>query len=104
MFAVVDIAGFQEIVKEGATLRVPLHADDSGKKIKFENVLLVADGDKVTFGAPYIAGATIEVEVIKHGKEDKVRIQKFQRRKRYRRVKGHRQAYTEVKVTGIKAK
>lgn len=103
MFAIVDIAGFQEKVEKGMKLKVPLQASDSGKTLTFENVLLVADGDNVKVGAPNVSGASVEVKVLNHGKGDKIRIQKFKRRKRYRRVKGHRQDYTEVEVTKITA-
>lgn len=101
MFAIVDIAGFQEKVEKGMKLKVPLRASDSGKTLTFENVLLVADGDDVKIGAPNVSGASVEVKVLNHGKGDKIRIQKFKRRKRYRRVKGHRQDYTEVEVMKI---
>ena len=103
MFAIVDIAGFQEKVEKGLRLKVPLHAADSGKTLTFDNVLLIADGDNVKIGAPNVAGASVEVKVLKHGKADKIRIQKFKRRKRFRRVKGHRQDYTEVEVVKITA-
>ena len=103
MFAIVDIAGFQEKVEKGMKLKIPLQAQDSGKTLIFDKVLLVADGDDVKVGAPTVSGASIEVNVLNHGKGDKIRIQKFKRRKRYRRVAGHRQNFTEVEVTGIKA-
>ena len=103
MFAIVDIAGFQEKVEKGMKLKVPLQASDAGKTLTFSNVLLVADGDDVKVGAPTVSGASIEVKVLNHGKADKIRVQKFKRRKRYRRVKGHRQDYTEVEVMKINA-
>ena len=103
MFAIVDIAGFQEKVEKGMKLKIPLQASDSGKTITFDKVLLVSDGDDVKVGAPTVKGASIEVNVLNHGKGDKIRIQKFKRRKRYRRVKGHRQDYTEVEVMKITA-
>ena len=101
MFAIVDIAGFQEKVEKGMKLKIPLRASDSGKNIIFDKVLLIADGESVKVGAPTVSGASIEVKVLSHGKGDKIRIQKFKRRKRYRRVKGHRQDYTEVEVMKI---
>jgi large subunit ribosomal protein L21 len=103
MFAIVDIAGFQEKVEKGTTLKVPLQKSDAGKKVTFGTVLLVADGENITVGTPSISGASIEAEIVSHGRSDKIRVQKFQRRKRYRRVKGHRQDYTEVKITKITA-
>lgn len=104
MFAIVEIAGFQEKVEKGMRLKVPLQMADTGKSITFGNVLMVVDGSAVTIGAPYVAGTSVEVKVLKHGREDKIRIQKANKRKRYRRVAGHRQNFTEVEVTGISAK
>ena len=103
MFAIVDIAGFQEKVEKGMKLHVQLQDADVGKTLTFPNVLLVADGDDVKVGAPVVAGASVEAKVLSHGKDDKIRIQKFKRRKRYRRVAGHRQKYTEVEVMKITA-
>ena len=101
MFAVVDIAGFQEIVKEGDMLKVPTLQGEKGKKMVFANVLLLADGDALTFGLPHVAGASVEAEVLGDGRHDKIRVVKVRRRKRYRRVHGHKQGYTEIKVTKI---
>lgn len=103
MFAIVDIAGFQEKVEKGMKLRVPLLPSEAGKNVTFEKVLLIADGSDVTVGAPLVSGASVEAKVLSHGKADKIRVQKFKRRKRYRRVKGHRQDYTEVEVMKITA-
>lgn len=103
MFAIVDIAGFQEKVEKGMKLQVPLHDAEVGKTVQVANVLLISDGDTVTVGSPLISGASIELKILSHGKGEKIRIQKFKRRKRYRRVKGHRQNYTEVEVMGINA-
>lgn len=101
MFAVVNIAGFQEMVKEGQTIKVPHLDAEKGKKVVFKDVLLMGKGDDLTFGSPMINGATVEVEVVSHGRADKVRVVRMRRRKRFRRVKGHRQQFTEVKVTKI---
>lgn len=103
MFAIVDIAGFQEKVEKGMKLKIPLQCSDVGNRLMFEKVLLVSDGDTVKVGSPTVSGASVDVKVIGHGQGDKIRIQKFKRRKRYRRVKGHRQDYTEVEVMNISA-
>jgi large subunit ribosomal protein L21 len=104
MFAVVDIAGFQEKVTQGAKLRVPLIAGEAGKAVTFDKVLLLAKSeDEVTVGAPYVAGATVEAKVLGHGKGEKVMILKMHRRKRYRRFKGHRQSYSEIEITKIRS-
>jgi len=102
MYAIVDIAGFQEKVSVGDKLQVPLHDAEKGKKILFEKVLLVSDGDNLSFGNPTVGGASVEAKVIEHGKGDKIRIVKTMRRKRYKRTKGHRQDYTSIEITGIK--
>jgi large subunit ribosomal protein L21 len=104
MFAVVDIAGFQEKVEEGGTYRVPLHSLDAGKTLTLERVLLLVDGDAVTIGSPLIAGAAIQAEVIGHGRGEKIRVVKAKRRKRYRRVHGHKQDYTDIRVQKISLK
>lgn len=104
MFAVVDIAGFQEMVSEGDKLRVPTLDAEEGKKVTIDSVLLVSDGDKsVTTGKPTIDGATVELKILSHGRDKKIRIFKMKKRKRYRRTAGHRQGFTEVEVVKINA-
>lgn len=102
MFAVVDIAGFQEKVQVGDTLTVPTLDAEPDKKLTFGNVLmLVGDGGEVTLGAPFVEGASVEVKVTGHGRGDKIRVFKMRRRKRYMRTKGHRQGHTTVEVMKI---
>jgi len=103
MFAIVDIAGFQEKVSEGETIRVPLLSEETGKKVIFKKVFLVSKGGSdVKIGTPYVSGATVEAKVLEHGKAKKIRVFKMKRRKRYRRVKEHRQDYSDIEITGIK--
>jgi large subunit ribosomal protein L21 len=104
MYAVVDIAGFQEKVSKGDSLKVPLQDSVAGKAVVFEKVLMLADGDNVQVGMPFIAGASVEATVVSHGRHDKIRVQKMHKRKRYRRVHGHKQDFTLIEVTGINAK
>jgi large subunit ribosomal protein L21 len=102
MFAIVEIAGTQEKVEKGMKLKVPLHHEaKENDNLTFDKVLLLSDGNGVKIGAPLLSGASVEAKVIRHGRGDKIRIVKAHRRKRYRRVKGHRQHYTEIEVTGI---
>ena len=102
MFAVVDIAGFQEKVSEGDKLRVPLLSEKEGGKVTFDKVLLVSKSDSdVKIGTPYVSGASVEAKVLSHGKDKKIRVFKMKRRKRYRRTQGHRQDFTEIEVTKI---
>lgn len=103
MFAIVDIAGFQEKVSVGDTLSVPLQDAEEGKKLVFSNVLLIAKDGDVSIGKPFIDGASVEVKVLGHGKSRKIRVFKMRRRKRYMRTKGHKQQNTTIEVTGIKA-
>jgi len=103
MFVVVDIAGFQEKVQEGDTLRVPRLDVEEGKTVTFKDVLLVAKSDDdVILGTPTVSGATVEAKVDGHGRGEKIRVFKMKRRKRYRRLQGHRQDYTDIEVTKIK--
>jgi len=102
MFAVVSIAGFQEMVKEGEYLKVPLQETEKDKKVTFSDVLLVSkEGGELMIGAPFVKGASVEAEVMEHGRDAKIRVVKFRRRKRYMRVKGHRQDHTVIKITKI---
>lgn len=102
-FAIIDIAGTQEKVEEGATLRVPLMPVKEGEKIKLDNVLLVSDGSKGTkVGSPYVSGASVEVKVLGDEKGDKIRVFTMKHRKRCRKTQGHRQKYTKVEVVKIK--
>ncbi|MDB4978790.1 MAG: ribosomal protein [Candidatus Peribacteria bacterium] len=102
MFAIVDISGSQEKVTVGDTLKVPLQVDEAGNNVFFDKVMMISDGDNVTFGAPLIDGAKVEAKVLAHGRYDKIRVVKMMKRKRYRRVKGHKQHYTNIEITGIK--
>ena len=103
MYAIVEIAGFQEKVSKGDKLKVPLLKEEPEGAVKFENVLMLADGDKVQVGLPFLSGVSIEAKVLSHGRGKKIRIQKAHRRKRYRRVAGHRQDFTEIEITKIAA-
>ncbi|MFA6522976.1 MAG: 50S ribosomal protein L21 [Candidatus Peribacteraceae bacterium] len=101
MFAIVDIAGTQELVEQGMKLQVPLLGEKEGTSVTFDKVLLIADGEDIAVGTPFVSGASVAAKVLGTGRGDKIRIQKAHRRKRYRRVKGHRQGYTEIEVTKI---
>ncbi len=103
-FAIVDIAGFQEKAEKGMKFRVPRLAGEAGAPVTFEKVFLFVKGDDdVQIGKPTLAGTVVEAKILGHGKADKIRVFKMRRRKRFRRLKGHRQQYTEIEVTGITA-
>ena len=104
MQAVIKTGGKQYKVSEGDILRVEKLTAKEGESLKLENVLALVDGDKTTIGAPTVKGANVDVSVVSHGKHDKVMIFKMKRRKHYRKTQGHRQNFTELKVTKINAK
>jgi len=76
----------------------------AGDKVKFDKILLVGEGESVKIGTPYVDGTQVEAEVTRQGRADKVKIIKFRRRKHSQKKQGHRQLFTEVKITGIKTK
>jgi len=103
MYAIVEIAGHQFKVEKDQKVFVNRLATEEGKKVSFDNVLLLADGDKVTVGAPAIGGAQVSAKVLKHLKGDKVIVFKKKRRKGYRVKNGHRQSLTEIVIESIVA-
>jgi large subunit ribosomal protein L21 len=103
MYAVIKTGGKQYRVAAGDKLRVEKLAGDVGAEISLGEVLLVAGGEATKVGTPTIAGASVTATVVEHGLGDKVRIFKMRRRKHYKKSQGHRQAYTEIRITGINA-
>jgi large subunit ribosomal protein L21 len=103
MYAIFRALGKQFRAEKGQTLRLPLMDAEPGSTVKFDEVLLTADGDDITAGSPLVKGAVVEAEVIGDGKEKKLYVFKFKRRKNYRRKTGHRQKFTEVRVTDVRA-
>ncbi|MBT8243662.1 50S ribosomal protein L21 [Winogradskyella sp.] len=103
MYAIVEIAGHQFKVEKDQKVFVNRLATEEGKKVSFDNVLLIADGDNTAIGAPAIDGAQVSAKVLKHLKGDKVIVFKKKRRKGYRVKNGHRQALTEIVIEGITA-
>jgi large subunit ribosomal protein L21 len=104
MYAVIKTGGKQYRVVPGEKLKVEKLAGDVGSDIVIDQVLMVADGDNVTVGAPVVAGASVKATVVSHGRHDKVMIFKMRRRKHYRKTQGHRQDYTEIQIQQIAAK
>ena len=101
MYAVIATGGKQYRVEKDGVLRIEKLDAEPGASVDFDQVLLVADGDKITLGKPLVAGAKVSATVEKHGKGDKVVIVKFRRRKHYKRAGTHRQPYTQVRITAI---
>ncbi|MDH5258240.1 MAG: 50S ribosomal protein L21 [Gammaproteobacteria bacterium] len=103
MYAVIKTGGKQYRVTEGQTLKVEKLDAEKGSSIDLSEVLMVADGENIKIGAPLVAGGKVSATIEDHGRGDKVRIIKFNRRKHFRKQMGHRQSYTEIKITGISA-
>ena len=103
MYAVIASGGKQYRVQEGAIVRVEKLEAAEGASVEFNQVLLVGAGADLKLGAPFLSSAKVTGTVAKHGRNDKVRIVKFRRRKHYKREGTHRQPWTEVKITSIVA-
>ena len=103
MYAVIATGGKQYRVTKDTVLRVEKLDAEPGSTVEFGEVLLVGEGANVQLGKPRLAGSKVVATVVRHGKGKNVSIVKFRRRKHYMRQKGHRQMFTEIKVTDISA-
>ncbi len=103
MYAVIESGGKQYRVSEGETLRVEKLAGPAGTKISFGPLLVTDDAGGVSVGRPTVGGMTVEAEIVEQGLGKKIIIFKYKRRKSYRRKAGHRQPFTAVKITAIRA-
>jgi large subunit ribosomal protein L21 len=101
MYAVIKTGGKQYKVAPGETLKIESLDAEVGNTVAFEEVLMVSNGDQLTVGTPIVAGGVVKAEVLSHGRGDKIRIVKHRRRKHYHKEQGHRQNFTEVKITDI---
>ena len=101
MYAVFQSGGKQHRVTEGQIVRLEKLEAATGDVVEFDQVLMVSDGSDVKIGAPLVSGGKVTAEIVDHGRGDKVKIVKFRRRKHSRKQQGHRQWFTEVKITGI---
>jgi large subunit ribosomal protein L21 len=101
MYAIIATGGKQYKVTKGEILQVETLKADVGAPVEFDQVLMVADGEKFDIGAPYVKGAKVVGEVTEHGRGEKIDIIKFRRRKHYMRKQGHRQNFTAVKITSV---
>jgi len=104
MYAVIKTGGKQYKVAAGDKVKVEKLTGDVGSTVVIDKVLLIADGEATTVGAPLVAGAKVNATVVSHGRGDKVMIFKMRRRKHYRKTQGHRQSYTEIQIDTISAK
>ena len=103
MYAVIATGGKQYRVEKNGVLRIEKLDAAPGATVEFDHVLLIADGERVTVGKPRVAGGKVLAQVESHGQGDKVPVVKFRRRKHYLRMKNHRQQYTQVRITDIRA-
>ena len=103
MYAVFKTGGKQYRVSEGETLKIEKLEVEPGKKVTFNEVLMIADGENVQIGSPLVDKASVEAKVISQGKGKKVNILKFKRRKQSMKRQGHRQLFTEIQIGKIKA-
>lgn len=101
MYAIFRTTGKQFRAEPGRTVRIPSVDAAPGTKLTFEEVLLGSDGKTVRAGTPLVKGARVEAEVVRHGKEKKIIVFKFKRRKNYARKRGHRQGFTEVRISAV---
>lgn len=101
MYAIVDHAGKQIRIEPGQEVKVPRTPGESGTNIQLERVLLLHDGSSTLVGRPTVAGASVDATILEQGRERKIIVFKFKRRKGYRRTMGHRQAFTTLRINAI---
>jgi large subunit ribosomal protein L21 len=100
-YAIIRTAGKQFRVETGKKVRLPSLQGEAGASVRFDEVLVGSDGKSVQTGTPLVNGASVTGEIVRHGLGDKIVVFKFKRRKNYARKQGHRQGYTEVRITDI---
>jgi large subunit ribosomal protein L21 len=101
MYAVIASGGKQYRVAPGDVIRVEKLSAEEGSNVDFSNVLMINDGESISVGTPFVEGSSVTAKVKSQGRGKKIQILKFHRRKQYRKLTGHRQAYTEVEITAI---
>ena len=101
MYVIFRALGKQFRAEKGQTVRVPLMDAEPGSKVTFDEVLLSSDGETINAGTPLVKGAKVVAEVVGMGKEPKIYVWRFKRRKNVRRKTGHRQKFTEVRITDV---
>lgn len=101
MYAIIQSGGKQYKVAEGDVVSLEKLPGEVGEKVEFDRVLMVANGEDISVGKPFIDGAKVSAELAEHGRGKKVKIIKFRRRKHSMKQQGHRQYFTKVKITGI---
>jgi len=104
MYAIVEVSGFQYRVEPNATIRVPRLDKKVGEEVTLSNVMLFSDGKRVKVGRPFLEGARVNGVIVAQGRGEKLVVFKFKRRKGYKKKTGHRQDFTEIKVSSVEAK
>jgi large subunit ribosomal protein L21 len=103
MYAVIKTGGKQYRVATGEKIKVESLVGDVGQQVTLDRVLAIGNGAEMSIGTPFLAGATVLATVVSHGRHDKVRIFKMQRRKHYQKRQGHRQNYTEIEIGAVRS-
>ncbi len=103
MYAVIETGGKQHKVTEGEVLKIEKLNAEVGAEVTFDKVMMVKNDDQVTVGQPYVENASVTAEVLEQGKDKKIIVFKYKRKKNYQRMKGHRQLYTAVRIKAIAA-
>jgi len=102
-YAIIKTGGKQYRVSEGDTIRVEKIQGEVGSSIELDEVLMLGGGDDVSVGTPLVSGAKVTAEIVAQDRAKKIIVFKMKRRKNYRRKQGHRQPYTELRITGVSA-
>jgi len=102
MYAIFKTAGKQFKAEPGRLVKIPSVSAEPGSKLTFGDVLLGSDGEAIKAGTPLVKGASVTAEVVRHGKEKKIVVFKYKRRKGYARKQGHRQGYTEIRIDQVR--
>ena len=101
MYALVEIKGKQYRAEKGSLLKVDRFDSEAGKEMEFESVLFVSDDKKTRVGQPFVKGVKVKAVVEEHGRDKKILVFKYKKRKNYRRTRGHRQHFTMLRVQDI---
>jgi len=103
MYAVIKTGGKQYRVAAGETIKVERLSAEIGQDVKLDQVVAIGSGAELVLGAPMVAGANVVASVVSHGRHPKVRIFKMHKRKHYRKSQGHRQSFTEIRISAVNA-
>ncbi len=101
MYAVIATGGKQYRVSKGDVIRIEKFEAEAGQPVNFDKILLVENDGHLDIGTPYLKGGKVAGEILAHGRGRKIEVLKFRRRKSYMRRQGHRQSYTDVRITDI---